>query len=61
MEAIFDSAGNLYGTTQEGGIDNGGTVFQLVPGSDGWSQTQIFSFFTRTNSRRGFRTRIPFS
>lgn len=28
---IFDGLGNLYGTTAIGGIDNGGTVFQLTP------------------------------
>lgn len=29
---IFDAAGNLYGTTQYGGVYyNGGTVFELTP------------------------------
>jgi uncharacterized repeat protein (TIGR03803 family) len=28
---IRDSAGNLYGTTQIGGNDNGGVVFKLTP------------------------------
>src|SRR5208282_1407300 len=28
---ILDSAGNLYGTTYEGGINDAGTVFQLMP------------------------------
>jgi uncharacterized repeat protein (TIGR03803 family) len=29
---IFDSAGNLYGTTYRGGAFNAGTVYELTPG-----------------------------
>ncbi len=29
----MDSSGNLYGTTDEGGADNDGTVFELAKGS----------------------------
>jgi uncharacterized repeat protein (TIGR03803 family) len=32
---ILDSAGNLYGTTQEGGLKNVGAVFELTPSSSG--------------------------
>src|SRR5258706_1758469 len=37
---IFDSAGNLYGTTTIGGANNdSGTVFELIPHSDGsWTE-----------------------
>jgi uncharacterized repeat protein (TIGR03803 family) len=28
---IFDSSGNLYGTTRSGGAHNGGTVFEITP------------------------------
>jgi uncharacterized repeat protein (TIGR03803 family) len=28
---VFDGQGNLYGTTSEGGVGNGGTVFELTP------------------------------
>jgi uncharacterized repeat protein (TIGR03803 family) len=28
---VFDSAGNLYGTTYSGGSVNGGVVFELTP------------------------------
>lgn len=48
---VFDSAGNLYGTTEGGGSkgngdDNaGGTVFKLAPKSGGgWTETVIHSF-----------------
>jgi uncharacterized repeat protein (TIGR03803 family) len=41
----FDDAGNLYGTTQWGGANGQGTVFELVPTSDGkWKATVIYSF-----------------
>ena len=28
---VFDAAGNLYGTTYEGGADQYGVVFQITP------------------------------
>src|SRR5881628_3220008 len=31
---IQDSAGNLYGTTQYGGVFNAGTVYKLAPSGD---------------------------
>jgi uncharacterized repeat protein (TIGR03803 family) len=42
---IFDSAGNLYGTTT-GALSTGiGTVYKLVPGSgDVWTETILHSF-----------------
>ncbi|MGB8890139.1 MAG: choice-of-anchor tandem repeat GloVer-containing protein [Candidatus Korobacteraceae bacterium] len=42
---IFDSAGNLYGTTYFGGIHESGTAFQLAPnGSGGWTERVLHSF-----------------
>lgn len=36
---VFDAAGNLYGTTQEGGAYNAGTVFELEPATGGdWAE-----------------------
>jgi len=41
----FDSSGNLDGTTQFGGANGGGTVFELSPGaSGGWAETVLHSF-----------------
>jgi uncharacterized repeat protein (TIGR03803 family) len=43
----LDAAGNLYGTTHEGGASNRGTVFRLSgDGSGGYSHTTLFSFST---------------
>ena len=41
---IFDSAGNIYGTTQAGGLNNSGTVFIISPSQAGWTETVIHSF-----------------
>jgi uncharacterized repeat protein (TIGR03803 family) len=42
---LFDSAGNLYGTTTSGGEFEEGTVFELTPGSNGsWTETTLHSF-----------------
>ncbi len=42
---VFDSAGNLYGTTYFGGIHESGTAFQLMPnGSGGWTERVLHNF-----------------
>lgn len=41
---IFDSAGNLYGTTAFGGGRGYGTVYELSPTQSGWSETTLYSF-----------------
>jgi uncharacterized repeat protein (TIGR03803 family) len=44
-DLIFDTAGNLYGTTPAGGAAfDGGTVFELTPGSGGWTFSVLYSF-----------------
>ncbi len=61
---IFDTAGNLYGTTTRGGnsaIYGGscygpgcGTVFKLAPNSDGtWSEGVLYNFCSVTNCGDG--------
>jgi uncharacterized repeat protein (TIGR03803 family) len=42
--ATFDAAGNLYGTTAEGGSAGFGTVFKLTPSSSGWSESLVHIF-----------------
>ena len=42
---VLDKAGNLYGTTTNGGANNFGTVYELSPGSGGvWSEQILHSF-----------------
>jgi uncharacterized repeat protein (TIGR03803 family) len=41
---IFDSAGNLYGTTPEANANNRGVVFELTPSTKGWIETVLVSF-----------------
>jgi uncharacterized repeat protein (TIGR03803 family) len=42
---ILDAQGNLYGTTNAGGLNGGGTVFELSPGLNGaWTETILYAF-----------------
>jgi len=41
---IFDSGGNLYGTTALGGSSSKGTVFKLSPNGSGFSESVLFRF-----------------
>jgi uncharacterized repeat protein (TIGR03803 family) len=42
---IFDKAGNLYGTTEFGGTDNQGTIFEITPNSNGsWTESVLYNF-----------------
>src|SRR5450432_432099 len=44
-QLIFDAAGNLYGTTHNGGAHGLGTVYELSPNGDGtWSEKILHSF-----------------
>lgn len=50
---VFDSAGNLYGTSISGGtgscFDGCGTVFELSPSGGSWTETVLHSFGTVPN------------
>ena len=41
---VFDSAGNLYGTTTGGGTTGSGTVYELSPSNGGWTESVIYDF-----------------
>jgi uncharacterized repeat protein (TIGR03803 family) len=48
---IFDSAGNLYGTTEGGGLGRG-TVFELTPSVGSWNETVLYSFAGTDDGRK---------
>jgi len=43
-DLIFDSAGNIYGTTQGGGMYDSGVTFELTPSGGGYTETILHSF-----------------
>ena len=43
-DLVFDSAGNIYGTTEDGGDSFGGTVYQLVRSNGSWTENVLHSF-----------------
>jgi uncharacterized repeat protein (TIGR03803 family) len=59
---IADAAGNLYGTTQQGGNFQGdcaasgcGVVFKLSPQSNGtWAETTLYAFCSESDCADGF-------
>ena len=44
---VFDKLGNLYGTTSMGGL-GAGVVFRLSPNGNGWTETVLYQFGSRT-------------
>ena len=41
---VSDQVGNLYGTSQNGGAQGKGAVFELTPSGGGWTETILYSF-----------------
>jgi uncharacterized repeat protein (TIGR03803 family) len=41
---VIDSAGNLYGTTEQGGTDGDGVVFKLSQSGNQWTESVVHSF-----------------
>ena len=41
---ISDARGDLFGTTQNGGANDAGAVFELVKGGEGYTETTLVSF-----------------
>ncbi|MGA2906035.1 MAG: choice-of-anchor tandem repeat GloVer-containing protein [Candidatus Korobacteraceae bacterium] len=44
-QLLFDQTGNLYGTTQFGGGNIGGNVFELTPSGGSWTETVLYDGF----------------
>lgn len=48
----LDPAGNLYGTTGNGGAYDGGVAFELTPSGDGsWAESVLYSFGNGDDAR----------
>jgi uncharacterized repeat protein (TIGR03803 family) len=47
---IFDSGGNLYGTTILGGEANNGVVYELSPSGSGWTEQTLASVYIAGDS-----------
>src|ERR1700722_9437631 len=41
---ILDKVGNIYGGTFDGGVNGGGTVYELSPSGGGWTFSTLYSF-----------------
>lgn len=51
---VFDSGGNLYGTTSGGGYPiGGGTVFELTPSGGGWTENILYAFNASNGAPNG--------
>jgi uncharacterized repeat protein (TIGR03803 family) len=51
---IVDAAGNLYGITLSGGVNDAGTAFELSPGNNGqWMETILYNFCSLPNCTDG--------
>ena len=53
---IFDSAGNLYGTTATGGASGDGTAYELTPSNGSWIESGLHSF---SNNSVGYYLYAP--
>lgn len=43
-DLVFDSSGNIYGTTAAGGASQDGTVYELTPSDGSWTESVLRSF-----------------
>ena len=50
---IMDRAGNIYGGTTMGGVNGGGTVFELTPSNGGWTYNVLYSLTGIPNADLG--------
>jgi uncharacterized repeat protein (TIGR03803 family) len=43
-DLIWDQQGNIYGTTNSGGTSGNGTVYELTPSGNGYTESVLYSF-----------------
>jgi len=52
---VFDTSGDLFGVTGEGGANGDGTVYELTPDGPVWKESLLYSFMDSANDG-GFPT-----
>jgi uncharacterized repeat protein (TIGR03803 family) len=50
---VILNGGDFYGTTYNGGLNGDGTVYQIAPNGNGWTETVLYSFCSETNCADG--------
>jgi uncharacterized repeat protein (TIGR03803 family) len=51
---IFDSSAHLYGATDKGGTEAGGTVYELAPvGGEKWTEKILYNFSLKDQATNG--------
>lgn len=48
-QLVLDQSGNIYGTTEEGGINNDGLAFEFSPSGSSWTETILHDFLGGTD------------
>jgi uncharacterized repeat protein (TIGR03803 family) len=54
-DLVMDSAGNIYGSTVQGGDFGSGTVFELSPNGASWTHTVLYSFHGSTDGGEPYK------
>ncbi len=53
-DLLFDQAGNIYGTTHDGGTSGLGTVYELMPSGSGYTESVLYSFASSNDGTNPF-------
>jgi uncharacterized repeat protein (TIGR03803 family) len=53
-DLIFDHAGNVYGTTNLGGANDQGTVYELTRSNGAWTESVLYSFGNPPDGQRPY-------
>jgi uncharacterized repeat protein (TIGR03803 family) len=54
-DLVRDAAGNLYGTTVQGGTSASGTVWELSPSNGSWTHSVLYSFSGGTDGGEPYK------
>jgi uncharacterized repeat protein (TIGR03803 family) len=53
-DLIWDQQNNIYGTTEDGGSNQQGNVFQLTPSGNNWTGTSLYDFGAGNDIQRPY-------